>query len=752
MLIQVAVPLNDTAVLDKMRVWMALESCRSGHWSDVLPTQSKPWRWGADKQGAVILFNNDDDDGTYTCDHEDAVVNSDTDRVDIAPVRIVSSRIIPKNWCIELSVDRSRCIRIFNGTAGTSREILGGASNTHVFTPSELKSIATPIGLYLGMEATCYPDQNFDGLVTLTLKVTTSQGKVYTETGQVRTAPWMIPHHGVAASHVYVAKLPDNQLFRQDLYTLVQKAGCTLVEIDQVQAHRINNSQELGEIGTSYSRSLYDLLIYDKNYLQVLKPGWICIPEIYYLSSKNALTSLAGSVSDVDGGRTFTRNDLLNYRGRNPGLYGRSNRERIGSSKWAFIRLPHFYRVNDVNPTALVDLAAFFEPSLTFDQLLDRIAPDGRSNLERLFRGAATLQVPPNQDDRWMQDCMEIGYSSLPRQAIASVLRAPRNRPLRSIPSLLLSSEVGYHERGAIRYGNTFDSHGNLEVTPPCISQGKNYPFGRIYYGPGGGRQIFDPKVRAFLREQKVQAPFEVDTNWLTVGHVDEIITFVPDPSGGNPNFPYKLLLASPKKALDILRRLEKDWKCDGVLVRRLPGFGYQDTSSHSFPKGKGKLTMEHRGVNVEIELPSSASLLKYGIPNLKLTAQDFLNANNAAQGHLDKVEVTLKRELGLVSSDIIRVPILYIANERGGLDALTPAMVNMLVLNLHCLVPNPFGPLSAGEDQFAKYLRAELNGLGLHVHFIDDWDEYHVLNGEVHCGTNTRRKPPLSKWWEFIE
>lgn len=34
--------------------------------------------------------------------------------------------------------------------------------------------------------------------------------------------------------------------------------------------------------------------------------------------------------------------------------------------------------------------------------------------------------------------------------------------------------------------------------------------------------------VRDFLYAQKVQAPVEVYSEWLTVGHVDEFITFVP--------------------------------------------------------------------------------------------------------------------------------------------------------------------------------------------------------------------------------
>lgn len=36
--------------------------------------------------------------------------------------------------------------------------------------------------------------------------------------------------------------------------------------------------------------------------------------------------------------------------------------------------------------------------------------------------------------------------------------------------------------------------------------------------------------VRDFLYAQLVQAPVELYSDWLTVGHVDEFVTFVPVP------------------------------------------------------------------------------------------------------------------------------------------------------------------------------------------------------------------------------
>ena len=55
------------------------------------------------------------------------------------------------------------------------------------------------------------------------------------------------------------------------------------------------------------------------------------------------------------------------------------------------------------------------------------------------------------------------------------------------------------------------------------------------------------------------------------------------------------------------------------------------------------------------------------------------------------------------------------------------------------------------GKDFFAVAIALDLKALGLTWHFLDDWYEYHILQGEVHCGTNTLRTPSQTRWWEYI-
>ena len=119
----------------------------------------------------------------------------------------------------------------------------------------------------------------------------------------------------------------------------------------------------------------------------------------------------------------------------------------------------------------------------------------------------------------------------------------------------------------------------------------------------------------------------------------------------------------------------------------------------------------------------------------------------------MDHIQNQLTNELGLSpAEDIIEVPIVFMPNELepNFTDALTAGMVNMLVINNHCIIPKPFGPVVSGGDLFEADLESKLAPLGLTVRFLDDWHEYHVNLGEIHCGTNTLRQPRQVNWWEF--
>jgi hypothetical protein len=351
-----------------------------------------------------------------------------------------------------------------------------------------------------------------------------------------------------------------------------------------------------------------------------------------------------------------------------------------------------------------------------------------RADLAALVaRAGCSLQQHAQLQDLWMQDCMEIGHCFVPRHHRPVVMRAKRDRPLKTFPRTLLKADFGYEEPAPLPPGdNTFDSNGNLEVTPPVRSRdGRRFPWGRIYYGAGRPGEEFDSRVRRFLDAQKVQAPIQVDTNWLTVGHVDEVMTFVPAPGPKG----FKLLLASPRLAFRILRAAAALGRGSERMLRGRDFYG--------------------RRAEVSID-----DFLSTGIPGLRLTMGDLQGINDHAIKRLEGIRRQLEADISLDAADLIEVPIIFMPNEmqRAFADALTAGMLNMLVINKHCIVPKPFGPVVGGIDLFEQDLARKLRPLGLTLNFLDDWAEYHVNLGEVHCGTNTLRKPNPAKWkwWEL--
>ncbi|KAM9736875.1 protein-arginine deiminase type-4 [Dama dama] len=321
-------------------------------------------------------------------------------------------------------------------------------------------------------------------------------------------------------------------------------------------------------------------------------------------------------------------------------------------------------------------------------------------------------------DDRWMQDEMEIGYTQAPHRTLPVVFDSPRNRGLKDFPiKCLLGPDFGYVTRGPQTGSVTdLDSFGNLEVSPPVTVGGKAYPLGRILIGDSGypskESQEMHRALQDFLGAQQVQAPVRLYSDWLSVGHVDEFLSFVPVHKKG-----FRLLLASPRSCYRLFQEQLKE--------------------------GHGEVLL-FQGVKKKKQ------------QNIKdiLSDKKLKEHNSYVEKCIDWNRAVLKRELGLTERDIVDIPQLFklIKDSRGTAkaEAFFPNMVNMLVLGKHLGIPKPFGPVINGRCCLEEKVRSLLEPLGLHCAFIDDYYAYHVRQGNVHCGTNVRREPFPFKWWHM--
>jgi protein-arginine deiminase len=416
--------------------------------------------------------------------------------------------------------------------------------------------------------------------------------------------------------------------------------------------------------------------------------------------------------------------------------------------------------------TTTVRIAPWMMPSHLDPAERVYVADDGPDN-ERFRRdlrsfvtaaGCTLVEIPSS--DVWVQDCMEFGFASVPGRTLRTVLRAPRDRPLRTAARGLLTADLGYVEQAAL--GNsTFDSTGNLEATPPVVAGSTRYPFGRVYYGRSGSAvEDINPLTREFLVGQQVQRPIELDTSWLTVGHVDEVISFVPAPS--DPGF--KMLVASPKRAYALLDRLARRNGATRMLKGRSLRTRHLDPAEVRKCVDPALVPPFPAKVDVERTVSQFLALADDFNPELKATyfvlhkcgrpahvSTTLRRYNAGVQTHIDRMRTRMRSELGLPESAVVEIPAVFMPNPKmpSHADAFIPGMVNMLVVNGHCIVPKPFGPVINGVDQLEDDVRKQLSGLGLTISFLDCWEEYHVALGEVHCATNTLRTAGPTRWWE---
>ncbi|XP_075462092.1 protein-arginine deiminase type-2 isoform X3 [Ascaphus truei] len=320
-----------------------------------------------------------------------------------------------------------------------------------------------------------------------------------------------------------------------------------------------------------------------------------------------------------------------------------------------------------------------------------------------------------NRGDRWMQDEMEFGYIHAPHKSFPVVLDSPRDGELKDFPiKELVGPDFGYVTKVASsKEVTSLDSFGNLEVSPPVTVHGKKYPLGRILIGSSfpttSGRRM-TKVVRDFLHAQRVQAPIELFTDWLLVGHVDEFMTFVPtsDKKG------FRLLLASPVACYRVFRQKKQEGFGDATMFQGL------ETKRWTITK--------------------------------ILSTDIILKENNYVQQCIDWNRDILKQELGLTEDDIIDIPALFKLDAKGRAISFFPNMVNMIVLGKDLGIPKPYGPVIEETCCLEDHVVSLLKPFELKCTFIDDVVSYHKKLGEVHCGTNVRRKPFTFKWWEMEE
>ncbi|HEV2969825.1 MAG TPA: protein-arginine deiminase family protein [Pirellulales bacterium] len=417
--------------------------------------------------------------------------------------------------------------------------------------------------------------------------------------------------------------------------------------------------------------------------------------------------------------------------------------------------------------------------------------------------------------DKWEQDGYEIGYAQAPSGQVPLVLELPRaqgqsaiqanndNSLQRFVESTILQRDVGVIRPFTIAPGNGFDSGGDIESLPKSTG-GPGY----FLYGAGLSDQIRD-----FFKAQDVNSTLPLNTNWLDVGHVDEVVSAAPDGKRlivADPELAYGLLLWAQKlnPNAQMLQGMDTDilGQAGTTVATVLASPALRELNLGTNPLlgdvlDPANLPSDIGAVENQMGVAApAASATHTGNATLKKVGAftafmnnplpvtytvTFTDNNGDYQLHgtgfgydtgnmhndevfPDQYAFVLKNwwsgtpNAGNTftysvnpASNVVAMPVLF-RKLNGKAVAVTSDFVNSLFDGSSVIAGMGFGPSvnwsGAGASDILQsyaYWAFGSAGLSRSREVFVDARAYHNLQGFVHCATNVIRQIPAKKWWE---
>ena len=259
----------------------------------------------------------------------------------------------------------------------------------------------------------------------------------------------------------------------------------------------------------------------------------------------------------------------------------------------------------------------------------------------------------------------------------------------------------------------------------------------RVSGGQGGDVEAFPGGVVAvgskttadtkhILTEGSGDAPVQMDTSWLRIGHVDELFQVVPT---GDGQCDFAIVHASPAAGLELLLRLPASAQIEPDMGQTRP-VG-EETFGSRRPNGTSACVDD---------LPSN------GWGNAPLTAGaaracagfSMINRQFEAkiQTDLAKLRQAVSAKTGCEQPKTIAIPQLFRpggVGGRTGAESVNPNAVNAVVLGKGVIAGDQ------PNDVFRDEIRRRYQAAGIRVELIDA-RYFHFNGGTVHCSTNVVR------------
>jgi protein-arginine deiminase len=165
-------------------------------------------------------------------------------------------------------------------------------------------------------------------------------------------------------------------------------------------------------------------------------------------------------------------------------------------------------------------------------------------------------------DDIWAQDFFEPGYTSMPGPGgkittLHVMIRSAQDDRVAGQQAFEYIRATG---RGAVQHlggaRDEINSMGNLETVPPYTLNGRSYPAGRVVMGAHDDDK---PWIYDYIKAQEIQDPILLDASWLGIGHIDEIVQFLPTTHGNSSqDSSWAIVVPDPQAGLRILRNAQE--------------------------------------------------------------------------------------------------------------------------------------------------------------------------------------------------
>lgn len=403
-----------------------------------------------------------------------------------------------------------------------------------------------------------------------------------------------------------------------------------------------------------------------------------------------------------------------------------------------------------------------------------------------------------SSSDSWHQDGYEIGYAQAPYGHLPIVLSLPRGARGGNLLYIythneLLKENVGVCTRIEGPFSHTQECGGNLEVIP---RDNGNRP-GYFFHGDRMAQYMVD-----FFTAQDVNPEISVTTDWMGLGHVDEIFSPAPDGQrilAADPEVCWALLVWADNVDENALM-LQGMPNPSGVTVKSV----IENTTywNYNFNTVMAPANLPYiRETKLGLSSPESdpaadasnsgtASLSSGGafigfFPNdqKRYYRVTFVSSSQYVVEYREEAGAWISDGSGLTIEDCVfenalcfflhhwwsgtpdpgdiftfeadplcntlEIPVIY------DLVAVTNNSINCQVNQNTVFTAEVFGPhvdylgIGTASDILEDYRDNMFAKVYSNIQTPDE-RFYHNLNGSIHCGTNVQRVIPSYNWWDF--